>query len=126
MTKQNEEVKGIDMRLYDLNKTIMGTLEPFDMKESIKILSDYFFELYKEDKISTNYMLLSAEDRDFTVFRFRGLELRIDEMVNEILEVVESRGVVKDVTKNDDATVDIWVDDRLYKLFDFDWGVIEV
>ena len=126
MTKQNEEIKGIDMRLYDLNKTIMGTLEPFDMKESIKILSDYFFELYKEDKISTNYMLLCVEDRDFTVFRFRGLELRIDEMVNEILEVVESRGVVKDVTKNDDATVDIWVDDRLYKLFDFDWGVIEV
>ena len=107
MTKQNEEIKGIDMRLYDLNKTIMGTLEAFVFYESIKILSDYFFELYKEDKISTNYMLLCAEDRDFTVFRFRGLELRIDEMVNEILEVVESRGVVKDVTKNDDATVEI-------------------
>ena len=126
MTKQDEEIKGIDVGLYDLNKTIVVTLEAFDMKESIKILSDYFFELYKEDKISTNYMLLCAEDRDFTVFRFRGLELRIDEMVNEILEVVESRGVIKDVTKNDDATVDIWVDDRLYKLFDFDWGVIEV
>ena len=51
---------------------------------------------------------------------------KIDEMVNEILEVVESRGVIKDVTKNNDATVDIWVDDRLYKLFDFDWGVIEI
>ena len=126
MTKQNEEVKGIDMRLYDLNKTIMGTLEAFDMQESIRILNDYFCELYGQDKISTNYMLLCEEDRDFTVFRFRGMELRIDEMVNEILEVVESRGVIKDVTKNNDATVDIWVDDRLYKLFDFDWGVIEV
>ena len=126
MTKQNEEVKGIDMRLYDLNKTIMGTLGAFDMQESVKILNDYFCELYEQDKISTNYMLLCAEYRDFTVFRFRGLELRIDEMVNEILEVVESRGVIKDVTKNNDATVDIWVDDRLYKLFDFDWGVIEV
>ena len=42
MTKQNEEVKGIDMRLYDLNKTIMGTLEAFDMQESVKILNDYF------------------------------------------------------------------------------------
>ena len=55
MTKQNEEVKGIDMRLYDLNKTIMGTLEAFDMQESVKILNDYFCELYEQDKISTNY-----------------------------------------------------------------------
>ena len=51
MTKQNEEVKGIDMRLYDLNKTIMGTLEAFDMQESIRILNDYFCELYGQDKL---------------------------------------------------------------------------
>lgn len=117
---------GIDMRMYDLNKTLMANLEPFDMEQGREIIRGYFMELYQLDKIATNYMLLAAEGRDFTVFRFEDIRMDFDKMVNEIVEVLENRGVIKDVTKNDDFTVDIWVEGTLYKLFDYDWGVIEV
>lgn len=119
-------MSNVEARLYDLNKTLMNNLKPFGSDEARELIRGYFMEQYQLDRINENYMLLAAEKKDFTVFRFKGMELDFTVMAKEIVEVLESRGVIKDVTVNEDFTVDIWVNDVFYKLFDYDWGVIEV
>lgn len=116
----------IEARLYDLNKSLMGQMKAFDIERARELITGYFMELYQLDVLNENYMLLAAEERDFTVFRFARIELEFDKMANEIIDTLESRGIVKDVTIQEDRTMDIWVDDKFYKLFDYDWGVIEV
>lgn len=116
----------IETNLYELNKTLVTNLKPVDREVAKAKVKDFFVEQLETDKLNENYMLLAAEKRDFTVFRFRGIEAKLDEMAEEIVQVVESRGTLRDVTLNEDMTVDFWIDDVYYKLFDYDWGVIEI
>lgn len=115
-----------EMRLYELNKTLMANSKAFDLDEAREAIRSFFMEQYQLDRLNENYMLLAAEQRDFTVFRFKETNMDFVKMANEIVEILETRGVVKDVEIKDDHTVDIWVNDVFYKLFDYDWGVIEI
>ena len=121
---ENKNAQDIEMRLYDLNKTIMGQMPNVDKEVAIKVLKEYF-DGFKD--VPAYHMLLSAEGRDYTVFEFSNhiCEDKIAEMINEIIEVLECRGSIKDIALNE-GCIDIWVNDVYYKLFDYSWGVITV
>lgn len=121
MEKNKQEV---EMRLYDINKSIMGQMPNMDRDIVIKVLKQHFDSF---EGVPTYHMLLSAEGRDYTVFEFTHCisEDKVADMINEILEVVECRGPIKDIALNE-GCVDIWINDVYYKLFDYSWGVITV
>lgn len=112
------------VRLYDLNKSIMGQMPAIEKEKVVKVLNEYFD---KFETIPAYHMLLAAENRDFSVFEFLDEinDEKVSVMVNEIVELLESRGVVKDISMNGND-VDIWVNDVFFKLFDYSWGVIPV
>lgn len=119
----------VEMRLYDLNKTLMANSKAMDIEEGKKIVRDYLTDLALTETIPDYFMLLAAEKRDFTVFAFvdRGFSSsQLNSFVDNLFEVVMDRGVLKDVEVKEDGSIDIWVNDVFYKLFDYDWGVIEI
>ena len=115
----------MEMRLYDLNKTIMVQM-PELKSEEVKTSLKKYFDNY--ENVPAYHMLLSAESRDFTVIEFDSeiSEDTISKAISEIEEVLVSRGPIKEVSLNEDGTVDIWINDIFYKLFDYSWGVITV
>lgn len=115
----------MEMRLYDLNKTIMVQMPTLKSEEVQASLKKYFDNY---ENIPAYHMLLSAENRDYTVLEFDSVisEESIKKAIREIEEVLMSRGPIKEVSLNEDGTVDIWINDMFYKLFDYSWGVITV
>lgn len=115
----------MEMRLYDLNKTIMVQMPTLKSEEVQASLKKYFDNY---ENIPAYHMLLSAENRDYTVLEFDSVisEESIEKAIREIEEVLMSRGPIKEVSLNEDGTVDIWINDMFYKLFDYSWGVITV
>ena len=121
---EDKNTQNIEMRLYELNKSIMGQMPTMDKEIVVKVLKQYFDNY---ENVPAYHMLLSAEGRDFTVIEFTDTicEDRIDKAINEIVEVIDSRGPVKDIAMNGND-VDIWINDVYYKLFDYSWGIITV
>lgn len=122
--EDNKNTQNIEMRLYDLNKSIMGQMPDVDREVVFKVLNEYFD---KFEDIPVYHMILAAEERDFSVFEFLDEinDTKVSEMINEIVELLESRGPIKDISMNG-KDVDIWINDVFYKLFDYSWGVIPV
>ena len=121
----NNEAKEMEIRLYDLNKTIMAQMPVLDEEVVIEELVKYF---EKYDRVPVYHMILSAEERDYTVIEFNNeiSKETIAKAVAEIAEVLESRGPVKSIEVNEDGSMDIWINDKFYKIFDYSWGVITV
>lgn len=118
------------MNLYDLNKQGYLTLDNMTTSEIDNAYEKLMNHLSATCYQTEYFMLLSNEKRDYTVFAFdRGTASRRD-LVSEIFSIVLSRGKLKAVEFNEDNTVDFWVliDDEcfMYKLFDYDFGVIEI
>ena len=122
---EDNKAQNIEMRLYELNKSIMGQMPTMDKEIVVKVLRQYF-DTFNED-IPTFHMLLSAESRDYTVFEIvdHACEDRTEKIINSIIEVLDFRGPIKDICLNE-GCVDIWVNDVFYKLFDYTWGVVQV
>lgn len=117
---------GIDMRIYDLNKNIMAQMPRLETEEVKEKIKGYLMELNDADILPEFFMLLAAEQRDFTVFHLEDIIIDFNKITKEIFEVLSSRGEIKDVTHNDDDTLDIWVGENLFKMFSYDWGVIKI
>ncbi len=122
-------MSNVEARLYDLNKTIMESARAFDMHEARDIVKDYMVDLVQTEQVPDYFMLLSVEKRDFTVFAFvdRGFSNQeLNSFVDNLFEVVMDRGILKDISVQDDGSIDMWIDNEFYKLFDYDWGVVEI
>lgn len=117
------------MTLYDLNKQGYLTLPDMsteDISNAKKKLTNLIDEIR-----SSYYMLLCKERSDYTVFSiYFDYKDSTSMATEEIFSIVESRGKIRGVEFNDDETIDFWVliDEEvfMYKLFDYEWGVIEV
>lgn len=122
--KENFEPK---MTLYDMSKQIVVNLPvrstPAELESCKKILRKF--------KRLGYFMLLCREENDYTVIKVRKAKNNPDNFEDLIIELLQSRGDIKDIDWSNDKKEDIecWVqkDDKImmYKLFPYSWGVIE-
>lgn len=117
-----EGTQEIKMNLHDLNKAVIGALPALDEK-GLKQLKAGIKNFPSES--GKYYMLLSNERKDYTVFAFKsGRET--SKFAKEVIEVLESRGTIKEFDIKEEDAIEIWVDDCFYALFPYDLGVIEI
>ncbi|MEG0153417.1 MAG: hypothetical protein RR744_09665 [Cellulosilyticaceae bacterium] len=116
----------VKVSIYDLNKNIISQMPVVEKSEVCETIQQYLKSLYKIDELPEFFMLLAAEKRDFTVFYLDDVIINFEKIAEEMYEVLSNRGVIRDITINEDDTIDAWVDGILYKMFKYDWGVIKI
>lgn len=124
---------GINM--YEFNRINMGQFPYLETEEEIN-RAKLTLKSYIRKTLGSFYMMLNHERKDFTLFYFQNdtiTEVKINTMVNDIIECMDNRNLgLLDVCLDDaDAAIEVWVKDRetetvyLYILFPYDNGVIQ-
>ena len=117
----------LGMNLYDFNKQAMAQIEaldPIEFNKSTEEIADTMF-LNKEKKLA--WMLLSNERKDYTVF----IPLTKEGILKELRPTLRNRGLITDITKQEDGNYEIWIRDPetkenfVYYLFDYTFGLIQ-
>ena len=113
----------LNLSLLDLNKQIIGQQADLDINIAKERIQSFKFK----NNDARHFMLLSNDIRYFTVFNID--KAAKETMEDAIIECVQNFGVIKDVEVNEN-NIDIWVKDSddeviFFKLFDYDWGIIE-
>ena len=106
--------------LHDLNKMVIGQMQPLEKEEVMKLVGK-INDLMSEHR--QYFMLLSNEKRDYTVFNL--IKRKEKALGAQVVEVLESRGVIKDYDVKGNDAIEFWVDDTFYALFPYDLGVVE-
>ena len=75
------------------------------------------------------YMLLCKELSDYTVFHFNNMNY--EKGMRELEEVLESRGIIKDIRYNAASDAyECWIEKdeeiHMYLFFMYDWGIVEI
>jgi hypothetical protein len=123
------------MNMYDFNRINMGQFPYLETEEEIN-RAKLTLKNYIRKTLGSFYMMLNHERKDFTLFYFQNdtiTEVKINTMVNDIIECMDNRNLgLLDVCLDDaDAAIEVWVKDRetetvyLYILFPYDNGVIQ-
>lgn len=117
------------MTLYEYNKPGYSQLPKMTQEEL-----EQKEKMLAKDISSWNckyMMLLSLDKRDYTTIRLLNKsEATYTNAAHAVVEVAEDRGILKSVEPYG-STADIWITDEtgesfMYKLFPYDWGVIDV
>ena len=117
------------MTLYEFNKSGYTQLPKMTWAEIEQ----------KEQELAKNiaswnckYMMLLCNDkRDYTTIHLlNNTESACQAAVHACVEVVRDRGVLKSIEPFE-STADFWITDEtgesfMYKLFPYDWGIIDV
>lgn len=115
--------------LYETNQELYKHLTPPSEKEldtQLASIGAWFSSKYRD----TYFMLLCREKNDYTVFRLKGSEYF--EAIQELKEVLQSRGTILEVVYSHDFHFyECWVRDdegnvSMYAFFPCDDFVIEV
>lgn len=131
-----EEFNGkgtLDLKLYDLNKTVMAQLPAHNFKQRLadtKLIKEF---IENHDYKTQYYMLLGRDLNYYTVFSLQHFDYVGPSLSKELMACLDSIGEILDfnLTQNKDA-IEIWVrnkqDKQAYCLMFFDYtnGVIEV
>ena len=120
-----EENKVPLMSLYDASKQIVAQLPARKTAAELEPCK----QLLRKFKHLGYYMLLCREENDYTVVRVRKAK-NPDNFEDLIVELLESRGDIKDIDYDTDKkSLECWIqkEDKvmMYKLFPYNWGVIE-
>ena len=113
--------------LYDFNKTNMAQIKPYDLIVLNKMCTQVAEDVWQS--ASSYWMLLCRERNDYTIFHIRNNK---EELQKAILECLNNRGYVLDITKQPDNNYEIWIrdfdtnDNVVYYLFDYNNAIIEV
>ena len=121
---ENQELNP-KMTLYDMSKQIVKTLPVLSTSAELEPCK----KILRKFKKLGYFMLMCREDNYYTVIRVRKANSP-DKFEDLIIELLQSRGDIKDIDWSDDKeSLECWVEDeigpRLYKLFNYSWGVIE-
>ncbi|MEG0153061.1 hypothetical protein [Clostridium sp.] len=111
----------VKISLHDLNQTIVAQLKEIPQEEK-DLLIQTIEDVIKKGK--KYFMLLSNEKRDYTIFNMVSTNHR--KVVEEIMEILENRGKIKDFELTASGALEVWVGSTFYALFPYDLGVIEV
>ena len=120
------EGQGLNMNLYDLNKSIISQLKTIDdFTASITLINDF------AEKTKNKYYMLYAKDISyFTIFHIKKYGEFIN-LGNGVIECLYNVGSVKsiDYTENKDA-IEVWIqqDDEpiCAYLFPYDNGIVTI
>lgn len=115
--------------LYEINKELMtqiNTIDPILFNQKCKQITE---DIWKRKATSKYWMLLCREKNDYTIFH---LENSSSDFYDALIECLNNRGKVLDITKQPDNNYEIWIrdietkDNFIYYLFDYSMGVITI
>lgn len=118
--------------LYEFNKTNMAQIKPYDpivLNEITTQVAEDIWSTLNTHGYPTYWMLLCRERNDYTIFH---IHYNKEELQKAILECLNNRGYVLDITKQPDNNYEIWIRDFdtdenvVYYLFDYNGAVVEV
>lgn len=125
--RYNMEGKGIDLNLYDLNKSVISQMTPMSPDEiSMKtaLLNDYAFSTE-----NTHYMLLCRDYNYYTIFSYSTMPTFSD-FATAVCTIISELGEVYSIDCLDDGAVEIWIkpvgeeSPYAFYLFPYDAGVV--
>lgn len=115
--------------IYDMNKQVCAQLPELTESETenAKSLIASFIDFHKRNSDEKYYMLLNHEVRYFTLFHDLNWS-EPKEIAEQIYEIAVDLGKVKSVQYMDktNSAIEIWVDDKMYLLFPYTRGVVEI
>ena len=123
---------GLNMGLYELNKSIIGQLPTIeDTTEKGELINEFYQNTHNKF-----YMMYGKEISYFTIFNVIEGTTELKSLADGVFACLEQFGPIKAIDKNEDGTaIEIWVMDDvgtvngeatcLY-LFPYDAGIVEV
>lgn len=117
------------INLYDFNKTNMAQIKPYDPIVLARMCNKTAHDIWDRVQRPVYWMLLCRERNDYTIFCIKN---QVSEFSSALVECLNNRGKVLDITEQDDGNYEIWVRDFdtnenvAYYLFDYQNGVVEV
>ena len=121
------EEKGFEMNLYDLNKNVIGQLDPLTPGEitmKMSLFKDYY------DKANNLYhMLLCRDFNYYTIFNYNSMPNTPD-FSSIVCTVITELGEVYSIELLEDGAMEIWIrptgeeSPYAFYLFPYDAGVV--
>ena len=120
------ENKGIDLNLYDLNKSIVSQLEPLtieEMNEKIGLIKTYYI-----NSDNNHHMLLCRDFNYYTIFVQGGI--MTNDFAETVCSIITELGEVYSIEKTEDGAMEIWIKPEgenmpyAFYLFPYDAGVV--
>lgn len=124
----SEELKDKElplMSLYDMSKQIVRNLPARTTATELEPLK----KILRKFKKLGYFMLMCREDNYYTVLRVRKAK-NPDTFEDLIIELLQEHGDIKDIDYDTDKqSLECWVqkedDVKMFKLFAYNWGVVE-
>lgn len=124
----SEELKDKElplMSLYDMSKQIVRNLPARTTATELEPLK----KILRKFKKLGYFMLMCREDNYYTVLRVRKAK-NPDTFEDLIIELLQEHGDIKDIDYDTDKqSLECWVqkedDVKMFKLFNYNWGVLE-
>lgn len=124
----SEELKDKElplMSLYDMSKQIVRNLPVRTTAAELEPLK----KILRKFKKLGYFMLMCREDNYYTVLRVRKAK-NPDTFEDLIIELLQEHGDIKDIDYDTDKqSLECWVqkedDVKMFKLFAYNWGVVE-
>ena len=131
--EKNEWIKveangqGIELNLYDLNKSIIGQLESMTPDE-ISAKAE-LFNTYCEDTKNTFHMLLCRDCNYYTIFSF-SVKPEFSDFASAVSTIITELGDVYSIERLENGAIEIWIKPAgeetpcAFYLFPYDAGVV--
>lgn len=114
------------MNLYDLNQAIIAKMP--ELTKERKEEAFQLIETFEMETAAMYYMLLNNDEHYYTVFIRNPVGVtNYHTLADGIFECASSIGKIKTVDKFIDETgtrIEIWINDKCYILFPYDFGVV--
>lgn len=122
-----DEGQGLNLNLYDLNKSVINQLPPLtvnDINNKLEVLTQYHNQAKNK-----HHMLLCKEYNYYTVFESDPM-LSIPDFASAVATLIYELGKVYSIELLNDGAVEIWIKPfeedlpMVFYLFPYDRGVI--
>ena len=117
--------------VYDINKQGMQMYDPLDRIALGVKVSNMAKDIFSREGSLNYWMLLSNENKDYTVFHFNDRDNKTL-FQKEFIETILLRGDVTEIEVREDGNYEVWIrerdtqDNKLYLFFNYAFGVIEI
>ena len=124
--KYKYDMEGIDLNLYDLNRSIINQLTPMTTDEvidKIPLIKEYY---HKSD--NSYHMLLCKDYSYYTIFAPDSI--MTTDFSTEVYNIIINLGNIYSIEKNEDGAIEIWIKPEgeetpyAFYLFPYDMGVV--
>jgi hypothetical protein len=119
--------KGFEMNLYELNKNVIGQLDPLTSNE-ITLKMSLIDEYYSKTN-NTYHMLLCRDFNYYTIFSYDSM-MSFPSFSGAVCTIITELGDVYSIDMNNDGVLEIWIQPTgeaspyAFYLFPYDAGVV--